>query len=252
MDHAFKILVDRVIDINRWRVRVMVDPNNGLEKAERRKSLVTRIWSWQVKFSNWIWTSFAKVIKGYFLILVLAAPLYFIFVPNINSENAQLIQIKLSNEMLEFIENLPVLMLAMFMGMIGAAIKHTTLKMDLREVMKAEGTEEELYFNASPVLSIFTFVYIGGAMGVFSFLFIKSRIIGALIYESNLPNPGNVSPYGIALLAASAGYFSFELLGYARERLGKIINNQISTPSSATIPDPASSPAPTSELKKTI
>ena len=122
-------------------------------------------------------------------------------------------KIKLSDSMIDLISDFPFVLLALFMGAIGGGIKYVTLSKGKKKEPESENIEH---------LSLYNFLFIGSSLGVFSFLFVKSRIVGTLFYSDGVVQNQPISAHGIALFSAAAGYFSFELLGYAKDRLKQI------------------------------
>ncbi len=126
----------------------------------------------------------------------------------------------ISQELVKLIADAPFISLCLVMGSVGSGVKFLTLSAD----QSIEPNPQEAN-KSEKRISLLHFLMVGGAMGVFSFLFIKSRVLHSLIYNAEAGETPELSAHGMALVAAAAGYFAFEFLGYAKDRLKMLTGN---------------------------
>ncbi len=127
------------------------------------------------------------------------------------------IVVKLPANILNLIYDIPIISLAMIMGAIGSLLKHQTIRLEGFDIDEDEDAK-------TSYLTRNDFIFSGAVLGVLSYLFIKSKVIGTLFYETTEPLADkDVSSHGVMLFATAAGYFAYEVLGYAKDKVKQFV-----------------------------
>lgn len=128
------------------------------------------------------------------------------------------IKLKLPPQIVLFLNDLPMIALAMIFGASGALIRNITIAS--REVgglaRNLEGSK----------------IIVGALIGVLAFLVLESKAIVQLVYADFPKDVKDLSYHGVALVAAIAGMFSYELVGAAETRANGFLANGNTPPES--------------------